>query len=81
MAASVVYSGVFGAVLASVPSVRTRMIVLDTAVVDLTEELTDSVDLLFASWAAAQTSIAPWRTARHSYKTHKTPSDSHQRFV
>lgn len=57
MAASVVYSGVFGAVLASVPSVRTRMIVLDTAVVDLTEELTDPVDLLFGTQLGGGTDI------------------------
>ena len=43
MAASVVYAGVFAAVLASIPSVRTRMVVFDTAVVDLTEELIDPV--------------------------------------
>ena len=54
MAASVVYSGVFGAVLASIPSVRTRMIVLDTAVVDLTEELTDPVELLVARLSLAR---------------------------
>src|SRR5690606_36044030 len=47
MAASVVYSGIFGAVLASLPAVSTRMVVFDTAVVDLTAELGDPVDLLF----------------------------------
>ncbi|MEI4927262.1 VWA domain-containing protein, partial [Klebsiella pneumoniae] len=35
MATSVVYAGVFSAVLASLPTVRTRMVVFDTAVVDL----------------------------------------------
>jgi uncharacterized protein with von Willebrand factor type A (vWA) domain len=57
MAASVVYSGVFGAVLASIPSVRTRMVVFDTAVVDLTEELTDPVDLLFGTQLGGGTDI------------------------
>jgi Mg-chelatase subunit ChlD len=47
MGASVVYSGVFGAVLASLPAVRTRMVVFDTEVVDLTDELHDPVELLF----------------------------------
>src|SRR5215216_5265549 len=47
MASSVVYSGVLGATLASLPSLRTRMVVFDTSVVDLTEELADPVDLLF----------------------------------
>ena len=47
MGCSVVYSGIFGAVLASIPAVTTRMIVFDTAVVDLTEKLDDPVEILF----------------------------------
>ena len=47
MGVSVVYSGIFGAVLASLPALSTRMVVYDTAVVDLTDELHDPVDLLF----------------------------------
>ena len=49
MATSVVYSSVFGAVLASMRAVSTRMVVYDTAVADLTEELQDPVDLLFGT--------------------------------
>jgi Mg-chelatase subunit ChlD len=47
MGTSVVYSGIFGAVLASLPALSTRMVVYDTAVVDLTDDLHDPVDLLF----------------------------------
>jgi len=47
MATSVVYSSIFAAVLASVPAVVTRLVVYDTAVVDLTDELKDPVDVLF----------------------------------
>jgi hypothetical protein len=47
MMSSVVYAGVFGAVLASIPSVRTHVVAYDTAVVDLTEKCQDPVDLLF----------------------------------
>ncbi len=57
MAASVVYSGVFGAVLASLPAVRTQMVVFDTAVVDLTENLTDPVELLFGTQLGGGTDI------------------------
>ena len=57
MATSVVYSGVFGAVLASLPSVRTRMVVFDTAVVDLTAELSDPVELLFGAQLGGGTDI------------------------
>ncbi|HWY75784.1 MAG TPA: VWA domain-containing protein [Verrucomicrobiae bacterium] len=57
MATSVVYAGVFSAVLASLPTVTTRMIVFDTAVVDLTAELDDPVDLLFGTQLGGGTDI------------------------
>lgn len=57
MAASVVYSSVFGAVMASLPAVNTRLVVFDTAVVDLTEELDDPVELLFATQLGGGTDI------------------------
>jgi hypothetical protein len=47
MATSVVYSSIFAAVLASVPAITTRLVVYDTAVVDLTDDLADPVDVLF----------------------------------
>ncbi|UOQ95948.1 VWA domain-containing protein [Hymenobacter sp. 5317J-9] len=47
MATSVVYAGIFGAVLASLKAVKTHMVVYDTAVVDLTQNLHDPVDILF----------------------------------
>ena len=49
MATSVVYSGIFGAVLASMRAITTHMVVYDTAVVDLTSDLQDPVDLLFGT--------------------------------
>ena len=58
MGTSVIYSGIFGSVLASLPAVRTRMVVFDTAVVDLTEELQDPVDLLFGVQLGGGTDIA-----------------------
>jgi hypothetical protein len=57
MASSVVYSSIFGAVLASMRAVTTRMVVFDTAVVDLTEELDDPVDLLFGTQLGGGTDI------------------------
>lgn len=57
MGTSVVYSGIFGAVMASVPAITTRMIVFDTAVADLTEELTDPVELLFGVQLGGGTDI------------------------
>jgi Mg-chelatase subunit ChlD len=57
MAASVVYSGIFGAVLASIKAVSTRMVVFDTAVVDLSDDLQDPVDLLFGTQLGGGTDI------------------------
>jgi Mg-chelatase subunit ChlD len=57
MASSVVYAGIFGAVLASLPAVSTRMIVFDTAVVDLTDDLKDPVELLFGTQLGGGTDI------------------------
>lgn len=57
MGSSVVYSGIFGAVMASIPAIKTRMVVFDTAVVDLTEELSDPVELLFGVQLGGGTDI------------------------
>ncbi|MFG2491345.1 VWA domain-containing protein [Streptomyces caniferus] len=57
MAASVVYASVFGAVLASMRALDTRLVVFDTAVVDLTDQLDDPVDVLFGTQLGGGTDI------------------------
>ncbi len=57
MAASVVYASVFGAVLASMRTLSTRLVVFDTAVVDLTDQLDDPVDVLFGTRLGGGTDI------------------------
>jgi len=57
MAASIVYSSVFGAVLASLRAVTTRLVVFDTSVVDLTDQLHDPVDILFGTQLGGGTDI------------------------
>lgn len=57
MATSVVYSGIFGAVLASLPAVRTRIVVFDTNVVDLSDKLDDPVEVLFGTQLGGGTDI------------------------
>jgi Mg-chelatase subunit ChlD len=57
MAASVVFAGVFGAVLAGLRALRTQLVVFDTKVVDLTDHLDDPVDLLFATQLGGGTDI------------------------
>ena len=57
MAQSIVYSSIFGAVLATMRSVRTSMVVFDTEVVDLTDKLDDPVDVLFGTALGGGTDI------------------------
>jgi Mg-chelatase subunit ChlD len=57
MASSVVYAGVLGAALASLPALATRIVAFDTAVIDLTEALSDPVELLFGVQLGGGTDI------------------------
>ncbi|MFE4455220.1 VWA domain-containing protein [Streptomyces sp. NPDC056796] len=57
MAASVVHAAVFGAVLASMRTLATRLVVFDTAVADLTDQLDDPVDVLFGTRLGGGTDI------------------------
>jgi Mg-chelatase subunit ChlD len=74
MATSVVYASIFGAVLASMRAVSTRMIVFDTSVVDLTDELDDPVDLLFGTQLGGGTDID--RALGYCQTLVKRPSDT-----
>jgi len=57
MASSVVYASIFAAVMASLPVVQTKLICFDTAVLDLTEELADPVEVLFGVQLGGGTDI------------------------
>ena len=57
MGQSVVYSGVFGAVLASIPALRTHVVAFDTNVADLTSQMTDPVDVLMGIQLGGGTDI------------------------
>lgn len=57
MASSVVYTGIFGAVLASLRAVQTHVVAFDTSVADLTEHLADPIDLLFGTQLGGGTDI------------------------
>jgi uncharacterized protein with von Willebrand factor type A (vWA) domain len=57
MASSVVYASIFAAVMASIPNVKTQLVVFDTAIVDLTELLTDPVEVLFGTQLGGGTDI------------------------
>jgi Mg-chelatase subunit ChlD len=57
MATSVVYSSVMAAVLASLRSIKTSLVVFDTAVMDLTDLLTNPVEVLFGTQLGGGTDI------------------------
>ena len=58
MADSVVYASLFGAVLAQLPALDTKLIAFDTVVTDLTPVLHDPVDVLFGVQLGGGTDIA-----------------------
>jgi Mg-chelatase subunit ChlD len=57
MGQSVVYAGIFGAVLASIPALRTHVVSFDTSVADLTEVMSDPVDVLMGIQLGGGTDI------------------------
>jgi Mg-chelatase subunit ChlD len=74
MASSVVYSSIFGAVLASLRTVKTHFVAFDTAVVDLTELLSDPVELLFGTQLGGGTDIA--KALAYGQSLVQNPSDT-----
>ena len=57
MASSVVYASILAAVMASLKSLKTHLVVFDTAVVDLTPQLADPVSVLFGTQLGGGTDI------------------------
>jgi len=57
MASSVIYASIFAAVMASIPVVRTKLVCFDTAIVDLTDDLADPVEVLFGIQLGGGTDI------------------------
>lgn len=57
MATSVVYASIFSAVIASLPRIDLRLICFDTVVLDLTEQLSDPVEVLFGVQLGGGTDI------------------------
>jgi uncharacterized protein with von Willebrand factor type A (vWA) domain len=57
MASSVVYASVFGAVMASIRAIKTSMVLFDTSIVDMTQNLDDPVDILFGAQLGGGTDI------------------------
>lgn len=75
MANSVIYSSIFAAVLSSMPALSTHLVVFDTAVVDLTEELKDPVDVLFGIQLGGGTDIA--KAMQYCESLVESPNETH----
>ena len=58
MGESVVYSSIVAAVFASLPALDTRLVFFDTAVADVTDQLSDPVEMLFGVQLGGGTDIA-----------------------
>jgi len=59
MASSVVYASILAAVMASIRALRTSLVVYDTAVVDLSAELADPVEVIFGTQLGGGTDTCP----------------------
>lgn len=75
MATSVVYASIFAAVLASLPVVSTRLVCFDTAILDLTPELADPVEVLFGVQLGGGTDIN--RAVAYCAERIERPSKTH----
>ena len=75
MAASVVYSSIFAAVMASIPGLSTKLICFDTSIVDLTDELADPVEVLFGVQLGGGTDIN--LALAHCEKQIENPTKTH----
>jgi hypothetical protein len=74
MAGSLVYAGIMGSILASLPSLKTHLIFFDTQVADLTEKLDDPIELLFGAQLGGGTDIE--KAFRYAGKRIRQPKDT-----
>ena len=58
MKGSMVYAGIIGSILASLPSVKTQFMLFDTGIADLSAQLNDPVSILFSAQLGGGTDIA-----------------------
>jgi Mg-chelatase subunit ChlD len=75
MASSVVYASIFAAAMASLPVVAVKLVCFDTAIVDLTGELADPVEVLFGVQLGGGTDID--RAVAYCEQRVERPSRAH----
>lgn len=74
MASSLVYSSVYGATMAALPSLKTHFVAFDTSLVDLTAHLDDPVDLLFGTQLGGGTDIG--KAIHYAHQLIEQPLDT-----
>jgi Mg-chelatase subunit ChlD len=74
MAESLVHAAVLGSALASIRSITTKLVVFDTEVADLTDQLSDPVDLLFSAQLGGGTDIN--RAVAYAQTQVRRPTDT-----
>ena len=74
MAESLVHAAVLGSALASIRSISTKLVVFDTEVADLTDQLSDPVDLLFSAQLGGGTDIN--RAVAYAQTLVRRPTDT-----
>ncbi|WP_394614641.1 VWA domain-containing protein [Lentzea sp. JNUCC 0626] len=74
MAESLVHAAVLGSALAGIRSISTRLVVFDTEVADLTDQLSDPVDLLFSAQLGGGTDIN--RAVAYAQTQVRRPTDT-----
>ncbi|MGB1252708.1 MAG: VWA domain-containing protein [Candidatus Promineifilaceae bacterium] len=74
MMQSMVYASIFGAVMASLPSLKTHVVVFSSEVADLTDQLSDPVEALFGSKLRGGTNID--RAVAYSEQLVSRPNDT-----
>lgn len=70
MANSVVHASIIACILAGIPSFKTNLVVFDTEILDLTDELSDPISLLFSVQLGGGTHIAKALKYCQSLVTH-----------
>jgi len=75
MASSVIYASIFAAVMASLPVVKTKLVCFDTQIVDLTDDLSDPVEVLFGVQLGGGTDIN--RAVAYCAEHIERPTKSH----
>jgi uncharacterized protein with von Willebrand factor type A (vWA) domain len=74
MTKSVVYASIFASVMASVPALTTKLVLFDSKVVDMSEQLNDPVELLFGVQMRGGTNIA--KALKYCQRLVSQPSDT-----